>query len=1324
MTGMMINNQVILEEDYDENYEPTEPEVYEYAQIIGLDPNVEPHLMWIAKEGINAPLPENWKPCQDPEQNIYYFNFATGESIWDHPCDEFYRAMVVEERRKHALNKSGPQKKKGKPVKEDLKKKKEKPGFKQLGPLKAEPSRGTPSLHQGRNQLGPLKSSEGQATAGSSQLAPLRGSAGASQPIRSSMNTTTGSLKSSKMNMTSSMSIPIYSTEYDDEDEKPTRRLLDDTQDIGALGYEESDPGSVQDRAPIKIETDSDSDDYQKDVDFFINSKLSEQLMDIETMDPVMRESLEKDIELTSSLKSTARESPLEDDRKRMADMAASAADRRLVKDEEQKVQTANDRAVSDMKRRMEKELENAKLELLEDKDSRLRKLKAEIRREQEEEERKLRDEKEESIKLAESRLQAQAEQEREDLKDARESDLSKLREECERKKQDEEKKLREEMQLALQRLREEVKSLQAEEQDKLEEEKAKALDKLHSQVDVALSSEREKLEAERNRKMEKLRSRQAQELEDLEDELERKHKAKVDDLRSDLQEKHSKAMREMQMEVKRLQAEQSEQQEQELEVAQKRQRTINDMEKGLDEVLAERRQEMKEDQKKRMEKLRKDHEEELRKMQEEYRNTITKEQRNLTSTFEAEKRRLEKQHSQEMESLKRQCARKRESLQEQLEDEEEEIREKSADLERKKKDIEKSFKNLDIEEQRLDDRREKFREDQNKLDQQQDDAFGNRAQSLTSHELERMREERKQLQEEIRMARTDVEAFKKDKRILEGDVLKLKMTRDQNTRKLNELKEKLDKKTQELEKLHLRINEAIEENETAGRQLLHSTTRVADQTAGRLSMDDLHHTDRRASNPLLSEEDDSSIQVPIPGSKKKSVRMTDEAEMISASVLDMLSDDEPESFVTGTFSRVLRDHLKKESSSIGLAKTFLRKQRQSLKRRQAALTAAKQELTRDMSLAQQGPLPDDSARLLDDVRSSLEMEALKLDQMEVQMAAGSRLVREKELKIRQLENCNVSDSETEYTPFEHRYKPMSLPSLDISDDDESSGISSTDYNLDNFIQGLTKQHQQLQQHQNQHQHQHHHTPPAPGSSSSVHNESAPSPSNPLAQSLYKINSELSRVLGMISTNTHQPPPTGGSTHSSASTNPQYPIYVPHAPNTPYSSWATDNRYVHSPLHRVDYSNLAHTAEVSLERKWRKYFGDRRPPLTSASTLTTGSVGIGHPPVREQLRQYRLSLLETHQQPGVSTSDRLAEHKQWLHRFQQDISFGASIVRQSGSDAGSITSLGGASDQKSYTEPFSSTPARPTHPASHRGGGAIRLELDDNNDIVVRQYQL
>ena len=37
-------------------------EIAEYAQCIGIDPHHEHQLMWIAREGINAPLPENWKP--------------------------------------------------------------------------------------------------------------------------------------------------------------------------------------------------------------------------------------------------------------------------------------------------------------------------------------------------------------------------------------------------------------------------------------------------------------------------------------------------------------------------------------------------------------------------------------------------------------------------------------------------------------------------------------------------------------------------------------------------------------------------------------------------------------------------------------------------------------------------------------------------------------------------------------------------------------------------------------------------------------------------------------------------------------------------------------------------------------------------------------------------------------------------------------------------------------------------------------------------------------------------------------------------------------
>jgi len=37
-------------------------EIYEYAKVIGIDPDREKDLLYIAREGINAPLPENWKP--------------------------------------------------------------------------------------------------------------------------------------------------------------------------------------------------------------------------------------------------------------------------------------------------------------------------------------------------------------------------------------------------------------------------------------------------------------------------------------------------------------------------------------------------------------------------------------------------------------------------------------------------------------------------------------------------------------------------------------------------------------------------------------------------------------------------------------------------------------------------------------------------------------------------------------------------------------------------------------------------------------------------------------------------------------------------------------------------------------------------------------------------------------------------------------------------------------------------------------------------------------------------------------------------------------
>jgi hypothetical protein len=72
----------VLDECVDEDYEPTKegtsftisynihelyrrplthPEINEYAKFLGIDPIKELQFLWIAKEGLTAPLPPDWK---------------------------------------------------------------------------------------------------------------------------------------------------------------------------------------------------------------------------------------------------------------------------------------------------------------------------------------------------------------------------------------------------------------------------------------------------------------------------------------------------------------------------------------------------------------------------------------------------------------------------------------------------------------------------------------------------------------------------------------------------------------------------------------------------------------------------------------------------------------------------------------------------------------------------------------------------------------------------------------------------------------------------------------------------------------------------------------------------------------------------------------------------------------------------------------------------------------------------------------------------------------------------------------------------------------
>eukprot|EP00747_Dinoflagellata_sp_TGD_P026927 gnl/TRDRNA2_/TRDRNA2_132266_c0_seq4.p1 gnl/TRDRNA2_/TRDRNA2_132266_c0~~gnl/TRDRNA2_/TRDRNA2_132266_c0_seq4.p1 ORF type:complete len:300 (-),score=39.56 gnl/TRDRNA2_/TRDRNA2_132266_c0_seq4:554-1399(-) len=82
------------------DYEPTEKEIEEYAEWLGFDLEVDIDLLWIAKKGLKAELPQPWRPCQTEDAEIFYFNFETGESTWDHPCDHQFQKLYKREKAK------------------------------------------------------------------------------------------------------------------------------------------------------------------------------------------------------------------------------------------------------------------------------------------------------------------------------------------------------------------------------------------------------------------------------------------------------------------------------------------------------------------------------------------------------------------------------------------------------------------------------------------------------------------------------------------------------------------------------------------------------------------------------------------------------------------------------------------------------------------------------------------------------------------------------------------------------------------------------------------------------------------------------------------------------------------------------------------------------------------------------------------------------------------------------------------------------------------------------------------------------------------------
>eukprot|EP00930_Biecheleria_cincta_P099569 TRINITY_DN91196_c0_g1_i1.p1 TRINITY_DN91196_c0_g1~~TRINITY_DN91196_c0_g1_i1.p1 ORF type:complete len:995 (-),score=206.20 TRINITY_DN91196_c0_g1_i1:108-3092(-) len=88
----------VLQEKVDETYEPTDKEINDYAEWLGMDAEEDKDLFWIARKGLKTPLPKPWQPCESASGDIFYFNPESGESKWDHPCDDELRQLYKSEK--------------------------------------------------------------------------------------------------------------------------------------------------------------------------------------------------------------------------------------------------------------------------------------------------------------------------------------------------------------------------------------------------------------------------------------------------------------------------------------------------------------------------------------------------------------------------------------------------------------------------------------------------------------------------------------------------------------------------------------------------------------------------------------------------------------------------------------------------------------------------------------------------------------------------------------------------------------------------------------------------------------------------------------------------------------------------------------------------------------------------------------------------------------------------------------------------------------------------------------------------------------------------
>lgn len=1241
---ILLGDQLVLEEDSDETYVPSEQEILDFARVIGIDPIKEPELMWLAREGIEAPLPKGWKPCQNITGDLYYFNFDTGQSIWDHPCDEHYRKLVIQEREKWSA--PGAIKKKDKKKKKEKKNKKDKETSKSplvlgppLAPVQAPlwglaPLRGlgdAPSSALRGSQSVSLGSSADPGHLGEAMLPPQGLKAAAC----------TKGLLASVHEGKSALSLLTLGEETNEEDEeesdnqsiRSSSELLKNLHlDLGALGgnfeYEESPRTSQPDKKDVSLDSDDDRPPtpgklFSQGADSSVGSAnvSKSQGRGASPWNP-QKESQSSNPKASSSpaapgldpggdqpnraSKKEQEEDPVEAEEEASREDSAAKEPKEASALEESASDASEESGIHEHLKdpqRSESGTSGPKSFL---------RLDVGLRGRISEH---LLDGNMPSPVLGGGHWEAQGlgQEEQDDSRSSRTEPQSKhtqvsesllktqLQKAAEEEKE-EETRIREEKSQRLARLRAQVQSSTEAFENQIRAEQQTALQRLREEAETLQKAEKASLEQKSRRALEQLREQLEAEERSAQAALRAEKEAEKEATLLQLREQLEGERREAVAGLEKKHSAELEQLCSSLEA--KHREVISNLQKKIEGAQQKEEAQLQES-------LGRAEQRTHQKV-----HQVMEYEQELSSLLRDKRQEVEREHERKMDKMKEEHRQEMAEARERYEAEERKQRADllghlTGELERLRRAHERELESVRQEQdQQLEDLRRRHRDQERKL-QDLEAELSSRTKDVKARlaqlnvQEENMRKEKQLLLDAQRQAALEKEEATATRRHLEE-------AKKEHTHLL-ESKQQLRRAIDDLRVRRVELESQVDQLQTQSQRLQKHVSSLEAEV-------------QRKQNILkeMAAETNASPHLE-PGLHIEDLRKslgTNENQEVSSSLslskegIDLSMDS-------------VRHFLSAEGVAVRSAKEFLVRQTRSMRRRQTALKAAQQHWRHELASAQEVDEDLPGTKVLENVRKNLDEETKHLDEMKSAMRKGHDLLKKKEEKLNQLESSLLEEVSDEDTLKGSSIKKVTF---DLSDMDD---LSSESFESCPLL----------------------HITPTP-------NSADPNKIHYLSSSLQRISSELNGVLSVLGSLNSQPPPQGLSSQPPpplltsslrSSKNILAPAYSSQTkPSSLSSMTPTSTQWAWDPGQgtKLSPSSSSQTVDDFLLEKWRKYF-PTGIPLSSGSPPPLENK-LGYVSVSEQLHLLQRSHSRVPKTDSVSIQSMIESNRKWLEHFRKD----------------------------------------------------------------------